>query len=47
MASVLGISPRTVEFHRYQMMETLGLHTDAELVHFALKHGLAERFHFR
>ena len=36
----LAISSRTVEFHKYQMMETLGLHTNAELVHFAIKNGL-------
>jgi DNA-binding NarL/FixJ family response regulator len=42
IASSLLISARTVEFHKYQMMETLGLHTNAELVHFALKHGLVE-----
>jgi DNA-binding NarL/FixJ family response regulator len=29
-----------VEFHKYQMMETLGLHHSAELVHFAIKHGI-------
>jgi DNA-binding NarL/FixJ family response regulator len=42
IAAALAISTRTVEFHKYQMMETLGLHTNAELVHFALKHGLVE-----
>jgi DNA-binding NarL/FixJ family response regulator len=42
IASTLGISPRTVEFHKYQMMESLGLRTNAELVHFAIKHGLVE-----
>jgi len=31
-----------VEFHKYQMMETLKLHTNAELVHFAIKNGLVE-----
>ena len=36
----LEISTRTVEFHKYQMMETLGIRTNAELIHFALKHGL-------
>ena len=41
-ASILGISARTVEFHKYQMMETLSLHTNAELIHFAIKHGLVE-----
>ena len=40
IASTLAISSRTVEFHKYQMMETLGLHHSAELVHFAIKHGI-------
>ena len=40
IASSLAISARTVEFHKYQLMETLGLHTNAELIHFAIKHGL-------
>jgi DNA-binding NarL/FixJ family response regulator len=31
-----------VEFHKYQMMETLGVRSNAELVHFAIKHGLVE-----
>ena len=39
IAATLGISPRTVEFHKYQTMETLGLHTNAELIHFAIRHG--------
>jgi DNA-binding NarL/FixJ family response regulator len=43
IAATLGISPRTVEFHKYQMMESLGLRTNAELVHFAIRHGLVER----
>jgi DNA-binding NarL/FixJ family response regulator len=42
IASSLEISARTVEFHKYQMMEALGLHTNAELIHFAIKHGLVE-----
>jgi DNA-binding NarL/FixJ family response regulator len=42
IASSLGISPRTVEFHKYQMMETLALHSNAELIHFAIKHGLVD-----
>jgi len=36
----LAISPRTVEFHKYQMMDAHGLHSSAELVHFAIKHGI-------
>jgi DNA-binding NarL/FixJ family response regulator len=43
IAATLGISPRTVEFHKYQAMEALGLHSNAELVHFAIKQGLVER----
>jgi DNA-binding NarL/FixJ family response regulator len=40
IGAALGISARTVEFHKYQMMESLGLRTNAELVHFAIKHGI-------
>ena len=42
IATTLSISTRTVEFHKYQMMETLGIHTNAELIHFAIKHGVVE-----
>jgi DNA-binding NarL/FixJ family response regulator len=38
IAEMLQVSPRTVEFHRYRLMETLGLHTIAELVQYAIKH---------
>ena len=41
IASDLAISARTVEFHKYQMMETHGLRSSAELIHFAIKHGIA------
>ena len=40
IASVLGISPRTVEDHKYRLMESLGIENSAELVHFAIKYGL-------
>jgi len=40
VGAALGVSARTVEFHKYQMMERLDLHTSAELVHFAIKHGI-------
>lgn len=40
IAGKLDISHRTVEFHKYQMMESLRIRTNAELVHFAVKHGL-------
>lgn len=42
IASSLAISARTVEFHKYQIMETLGMHTNAELIHFAIAQGLVE-----
>lgn len=40
VAAVLEISPRTVEFHKYRIMELLGVHTNAELVQQAIKLGL-------
>lgn len=42
IARSLAISARTVEFHKYQLMERLGVHSSTELVHFAIKHGLVE-----
>ena len=39
-AAVLGISARTVEFHKYSMMEALGLKSSAELMRFAVEHGI-------
>lgn len=40
IAEALAISSRTVEFHKYQIMEAHDLHSSAELVHFAIKHGI-------
>jgi DNA-binding NarL/FixJ family response regulator len=40
VAAVLDISPRTVEFHKYRVMELLGVKTNAELVQYAIRHGL-------
>lgn len=40
VASLLDISVRTVEFHKSQIMEQLGLHSTAELVKYAIAHGL-------
>ena len=40
IASILNISTRTVEFHKYKMMEQLKIKTSAELVHYAMKHGI-------
>lgn len=36
----LAISPRTVEYHKYQLMESLKLQGSAELIHFAIKNGI-------
>jgi DNA-binding NarL/FixJ family response regulator len=40
IGNTLSISPRTVEFHKYEMMESLGLHSNAELILYAIKHSL-------
>jgi len=40
IAGLLGISSRTVEFHKYQMMASLHLQNGAELIHFAIKQGI-------
>ena len=40
VASALNISPKTVEFHKSQIMSLLDLHTTAELTKYALIHGL-------
>ena len=40
IASTLHVSPRTVEFHKYRIMEGLGVHTIAELVRSALGLGI-------
>jgi DNA-binding NarL/FixJ family response regulator len=39
-AAKLNISARTVEFHKYKMMQELNLGTIAELIHYAIKHGI-------
>ena len=40
VAAALGLSPRTVETHKYQVMQTLGLPTTADLDRYAIEHGL-------
>jgi DNA-binding NarL/FixJ family response regulator len=37
VAAVLGVSPRTVAFHKYQMMEQLKVKSTAELIQYAVK----------
>jgi DNA-binding NarL/FixJ family response regulator len=38
VASVLSLTPRTVAFHKYRMMEQLKIKTSAELIQYAVKH---------
>ena len=40
VSTVLEISRRTVEYHKYRIMKILGLHKSAELIQFAVQHGL-------
>lgn len=40
IAGIINISTRTVEFHKYRMMDILGIKTSAELIQFAIRHGI-------
>lgn len=40
IAGILLVSARTIEFHKYRMMEALALRTTAELIQHALKAGI-------
>jgi DNA-binding CsgD family transcriptional regulator len=40
VASILHISPRTVEYHKYRIMDDFNLRTTADVIQFALRHGL-------
>ena len=40
IASALNLSARTVEDHKYRLMESLQIDNSAELIHFAIKHGI-------
>jgi DNA-binding NarL/FixJ family response regulator len=42
IAKELGISPRTVESHKYQIMDALGASSTAELIRFAIRYGVVE-----
>jgi len=41
IATILNISARTVEFHKYRLMDALGITSGAELVKYAIRHGIA------
>ena len=40
IGAALQLSTRTVETHKYEMMQVLGVHSTAELVRYAIEHGL-------
>lgn len=41
VARILGISPRTVAFHKYRIMDEQNLKTNADLIQFAIKKSIA------
>ena len=42
IGAILDISSRTVESHKYEMMRSADINTTAELIHFAIKHGIVQ-----
>ena len=40
VARELGITPRTIQFHKYSVMQANGLRNNADLLDFAIQHGL-------
>jgi DNA-binding NarL/FixJ family response regulator len=42
VADILNISTRTVEYHKYQMMKDIGAHNFADLIRYAIKHGVID-----
>jgi DNA-binding NarL/FixJ family response regulator len=40
VAGILNISVKTAEYHKYAILQTLGLKTNAELVQYAIRHGI-------
>jgi len=42
VAKELDISSRTVESHKYQIMESLGAQSSAELIRLAIRHGIVD-----
>ena len=39
-ADILGVTPRTIAFHKYRTMEEFGIRNNAELVRFAIREGM-------
>jgi DNA-binding CsgD family transcriptional regulator len=44
IASILHVSPKTAAFHKYRIMDQLGLRTTAELTQYAIKHGIVSNY---
>jgi DNA-binding NarL/FixJ family response regulator len=42
-ADILNVKMRTIAFHKYRIMDTLNVHTNAELVQYALRNFLISR----
>ncbi|HVB79368.1 MAG TPA: response regulator transcription factor [Candidatus Binataceae bacterium] len=42
IAATLNVSSKTVEFHKYRIMDALELRTVADLTRYAVKHGIVE-----
>ena len=40
VAAILNVTPRTVAFHKYTMMEQLNVKTGAELIQYAIKNSI-------
>lgn len=40
VAGLLHLTPRTVAYHKYRMMDQLHLRTNSELIQYAVRHGL-------
>jgi DNA-binding NarL/FixJ family response regulator len=43
MAEILSVSPKTVEYHKYRMMEILDLASTSELKQYAIKHRIVDQ----
>ena len=40
IATILEVSVKTVEFHKFRIMQQLGIHTTADLTKYAITHGI-------
>jgi DNA-binding CsgD family transcriptional regulator len=43
VGSILNMTPRTVAFHKYRIMEVLGATSNADLVKYALRNHLIDK----